>query len=224
MSVVISLGGSMVNGIGVPDVVFLKKLKALLAGREKVGIVVGGGRLAREYVQAASKFSKNQFWGDSLAVQATRLNASLLTRVFSEESAPVVFEDFGQAALASFRHRVVVMGGTIPGITTDTDSVLLAEAMGAKRLINISNVDGIYDSDPRANKKAKKYSKLSYDELLELANRSDSRKPGTHFVFDLVACKLAARGGMELHFVGGSNLDDLPSAIAGRAHRGTIVK
>jgi glutamate 5-kinase len=47
------------------------------------------------------------------------------------------------------------MGGTIPGITTDTDSVLLAEAIGAKRLVNISNVDAVYDSDPKKNPNAK---------------------------------------------------------------------
>ncbi|MFP3950344.1 MAG: UMP kinase [Candidatus Micrarchaeia archaeon] len=224
MSVVISLGGSMVNGTGNPDIAFLKKFKAILKGKEKIGIVVGGGKIARDYVNAASNFSKNQFWGDSLAVQATRLNAALVTRVFSKEACPLVFQDFESAALAASQHRVVVMGGTIPGITTDTDSVLLAEAIGAKRLINLSNVDGVYDSDPSKNKKAKKFRKMSFSQLLSLANASDKRKPGTNFVFDVIACKLAARTKMELHFVGGKNLRDLPKAIKGKAHRGTIIR
>ena len=224
MSVVISLGGSMVNGTGNPDTNFLKKFKSLLKGKEKIGIVVGGGKIARDYVKAASSFSKNQFWGDSLAVQATRLNAGLVTRVFPKEACPLVFQDFESAALASAQHRIVVMGGTIPGITTDTDSVLLAEAIGAKRLVNLSNVDGVYDSDPSKNKKAKKFSKMSFSQLLSLANASDKRKPGTNFVFDVIACKLAAMTKMELHFVGGKNLQDLPKALKGKAHRGTIIK
>lgn len=224
MAVVISLGGSMVNGTGNPDIAFLKKFKSLLKGKEKIGIVVGGGKIARDYVKAASNFSKNQFWGDSLAVQATRLNAALVTRAFSQEACPVVFQDFESAAIASKEYRIVVMGGTIPGITTDTDAVLLAEAMGANRLINVSNVDGIYDSDPRKNKKAMMFRKMSFTQLMGLANASDKRTPGTNFVFDVIACKLAARTKLELHFVGGKNIQDLPKAMKGATHRGTTIK
>ncbi len=224
MSVVISLGGSMVNGTGTPDAQFLKKLKSLLKGKEKLGIVVGGGKLAREYVQAASNFSKNQFWLDTLAVKATRLNAALVAQVLGEDACPSVFDDFEKAAEASKKHRIVVMGGTIPGITTDTDAVLFAEAIRADRLINISVVDGIYDSDPKTNLKAKKFNRLTHEELLALANKSDKRTAGTNFVFDLVACKLAARGKLELHFIGGKNIGDLSNAMEGHPHKGTIVK
>ena len=224
MAVVISLGGSMVNGAGTPDIEFLKKFKSLLKGKEKIGLVVGGGKIARDYVAASNNFSKNPFWGDTLAVKATRLNAALLTRVFEEEACPRVFEDFEKAALASKKYRIVIMGGTIPGITTDTDAVLLGEAIGAKKLINISNVDGIYDSDPKKNKKAKMHKTLTHSQLVGLASVSDARKPGTNFVFDVVACKLAARMRMELHFVGGKNIGDLPKAMGGKPHRGTIIK
>jgi uridylate kinase len=224
MAVVISLGGSMVNGDGTPDVEFLKKLKSFLKGKEKVGIVVGGGRVARQYAKAASIFTKNQFWLDTLAIKATRLNAELVARAFGEEACPKVFEDFENAAEASRNYRIVVMGGTIPGITTDTDSVLFAEALGASRLINLSAVDGVYDSNPKTNPKAKKFQKLTHEELLSLANKSDKRTAGTNFVFDIVACKLAARGELELHFVGGKNVGDLPNALSGKPHKGTIVK
>jgi uridylate kinase len=224
MAVVISLGGSMVNGTGSPDIAFLKKFRSLLKGKEKIGILVGGGKLARDYVSASSNFSKNPFWGDTLAVKATQLNAALITRVFEEEACPTVFSDFEKAALASKKYRIVIMGGTIPGITTDTDAVLLAEAMGAKKLINISNVDGIYDSDPRKNTKAKMFKALTHSQLVGLASVSDKRTPGTNFVFDVIACKLAARTKLELHFVGGNNIQDLPKAMGGKPHRGTIIK
>jgi uridylate kinase len=224
MAVVISLGGSMVNGTGTPDAQFLKRLKSLLKGNEKIGIVVGGGKVAREYVQAASNFSKSQFWLDTLAVKATRLNAALVAQVLGDDACPTVFDDFEKAAEASKKHRIVVMGGTIPGITTDTDAVLFAEALGADRLINVSVVDGVYDSNPKTNPKAKMFKRLTHEELLNLANKSDKRTAGTNFVFDLVACKLAARGKLELHFVGGKNIGDLPSATTGKPHKGTIVK
>lgn len=224
MAVVISLGGSMVNPNGIPDAEFLKKMKSLLKGKEKIGIVVGGGKIAREYVKAASNFSEAQFWLDTLAIKATRLNAALVAQAFGDEACPSVFEDFEKAAQASKHHRIVVMGGTIPGITTDTDSVLLAEAIGAKRLLNVSVVDGIYDSNPKTNPKARKFGKLTYENLLKLANESDKRTAGTNFVFDVVACKLAARSKLELHFVGEKNLSDVPKALSGKPHNGTIVK
>ncbi|MEM4272680.1 MAG: UMP kinase [Candidatus Bilamarchaeaceae archaeon] len=224
MAVVISLGGSMVNGSGTPDVGFLKKFKSLLKGKEQIAIVVGGGKVSRSYVAAASNFSRNSYWNDALAVAGTRLNAALVARVFEGEAPQAPFHTFEAAAAALSTYRIVVMGGTIPGITTDTDSVLLAEAIGAKRLINISNVDGVYDSDPAKNPQARMFKTMTHAQLLELANSSDSRAPGTNFIFDSVACRLIARSGIELHFVGGKHIDDLPKAIEGKAHRGTIIK
>ena len=90
---------------------------------------------------------------------------------------PKVAKDFTEAGKAAQKYAVVVMGGTIPGITTDTDSVLLAEKLGAKRLVNISNVDAIYDSNPKTNPNAMKFDGMTYDELIALANSSDKEPP-----------------------------------------------
>ncbi len=134
-----------------------------------------------------------------------------------------VIDDFEFAKEPARENKAVVMGGTIPGITTDTDSVLLAEAVGAGRLVNVSNVDAIYDSDPRKNPNAKRYVKMGYEELIALASQSDKRMAGTNFVFDLLACKLIARSKIETHFVSYKKMDDLEAAIEGKKHGGTVV-
>jgi uridylate kinase len=85
-------------------------------------------------------------------------------------------------------------------------------------------VDAIYSANPRTNPDAKRFKKLTYEELVSLALASDTRKAGTNFVFDMLACKLAARSKLELHFVSGKNLDDLKKAIEGKDHNGTVVK
>jgi uridylate kinase len=90
--------------------------------------------------------------------------------------------------------------------------------------VNVSNVDAIYDSDPRKNKNAKRFTKMTHDELIRLAVESDGRTAGTHFVFDILACKLIARSKIETHFVSCKNLDSIKSAIDGKTHDGTIVK
>ena len=223
--IVLSLGGGIINPEGTPDAEFVKKLvKVLAESRLKFGIVTGGGRTARIYAQAARELGSNEFEADEIAIVSTRQNAALITGALAGHAYPKVITNFNEARNAAMDHRIVVMGGTIPGISTDTDSALLAEALHAKRLVNMSNVDGIYDSNPRNNPKAKKFQKMKYAELIELATKGDSRRAGENFVFDLLACKLIARSKIEAHFVNGRNLEDVKKAIEGKAHSGTVVK
>ncbi|VVB66742.1 Uridylate kinase [Candidatus Gugararchaeum adminiculabundum] len=224
--VVLSIGGSLINP-GEPDTDFLEKIASLLKKMPyRFGLVCGGGKVARHYAKAVRDLKGNEFEADETAVISTKQNARLLIAALGKEAYPTVMNDFEKAGEVACNEKVkfIVMGGTIPGITTDTDAVLLAEKLRAKRVINLSNVDGIYDSNPKENPKAKKYDAMSFDQLVELANRSDQRKAGTNFVFDVMACKLIARSKIETHFVNGKNLKDVEKAINGEKHSGTIVK
>jgi len=225
MIVVLSVGGSSINGKGEPDLKFLKAFaKIMKKSKHRIGILTGGGSIARLYANAARKLGATEYEADSIAITSTKQNAQLVIAALHAEGVDVhksVLHGFEEAKSAP--NKVVVMGGTIPGITTDTDAVLLAEAMGGKRLVNVSNVEGIYDGDPRKNPKAKKYDKMTYEQLINLAMLSDKRKAGTHFVFDLLACKLIARSKIETHFVG-NDIKEVENAIEGKKHKGTIVK
>ncbi|MEM3625312.1 MAG: UMP kinase, partial [Candidatus Bilamarchaeaceae archaeon] len=174
MTVVLSIGGSCINPGGKPDTKFIKEFCEIIRNsKDKIGIVVGGGRAAREYAEAARELGASEFDADDIAIISTRQNAMLLLVGLGKDAYPVVLTDFANAKKAATTSRIIVMGGTIPGITTDTDAVLLAEAIGAEKIINVSNVSGIYDSDPKKNPNAKKYEKMTYDELITLANNSD---------------------------------------------------
>lgn len=225
MRVVLSLGGGTINPDGIPDIETIRKLvKMILQSNHEFGIVTGGGKIARVYAQAARELGANEFEADEVAVMTTRQNAKLMITAFGETCYPKVISDFEDAGQALSEKKIIIMGGTIPGITTDTDAVLLAEKIHATRLVNISNVEAIYDSNPKQNPNAKRFEKMGYEELITLANKSDTRQAGTNFVFDILACKLAARSKLELHFVSGKRLDDLKNAIEGKKHSGTIVK
>jgi len=227
MHVVLSIGGSSINPEGKPDIAFLKSMARIIAkSKNNFGILTGGGSVARVYANAARELGAGEYDADSIAITSTRQNAQLVVAALSGAGVDVysrVLWDFEDAKIPARETKAVVMGGTIPGITTDTDAVLLAEAIGAKRLVNISNVDAVYDSDPRKNPNAKRFSKMSYDELIKLAGESDKRMAGTHFVFDLLACKLIARSKIETHLVSGKNLPDIENAIEGKKHSGTVV-
>jgi len=225
MHVVLSIGGSAVMPEGKPNLSLLQELAEVFRkSRNSFGVVVGGGPPARLYANAARELGASEFDADQIAIMSTKQNAKLMLSAFGDLAPSDVIEDFAEAREAAKCYNVVVMGGTIPGITTDTDSVLLAEAIGAKRLVNVSNVSGIYESDPKTNKNAKKFDSLNYEQLITLAIGSDKRTAGTNFVFDLLACKLIARSGIEAHFVSWKDLDDVKAAIDGKKHSGTIVK
>jgi uridylate kinase len=227
MHVVLSIGGSSIIPDGKPDLQFLKSMAQLIKrSKNSFGILCGGGTFARVYANAARELGASEYEADSIAIRSTKQNAHLLLtalRGAGIDACERVIEDFELAKEPARKSKAVVMGGTIPGITTDTDSVLLAEAIGAKRLVNISNVDAIYDSDPKKNANAKRYAKMDYDELISLAASSDKRMAGTNFVFDLLACKLISRSKIETHFVSFKRMDDLENAIEGKKHGGTVV-
>jgi uridylate kinase len=223
-TIVLSLGGSLVNP-GTPDTQYLASLVRLLSGMKcRFGIVVGGGRLARQWAEAVRKKGGNEFEADEAAIKATKKNAQFVIDAIKKDVNAKVCETFEDARREAKKRRFVVMGGTIPGITTDSDAVLLAECLGARRVLNLSNIDGIYSDNPVRNRDAKKFSKMGYSQLIDLAGKNDMRTAGTHFVFDFLACKLIARSKIEAHFVHGKNLLDVRKAIEGRRHGGTVVK
>lgn len=222
-NVVLSVGGSCINPDGIPDIKFVTDLAKLLKkSPHNFGILTGGGKAARIYAEAARKLGASEFDADEVAILSTRQNAMLLLNAVKDIAYPVILHDFNDARKAATLSRIVIMGGTIPGITTDTDAALFAEAIGAHRLVNISNVSGIYDRDPKKDPKAKKYDTMYFDELVAIASEADKRKAGTNFVFDILACKLVARSKIETHFVS-KDIEEIKKAINGRKHSGTVV-
>lgn len=227
MHVVLSIGGSSIIPEGKPNLEFMREMARLIKkSKNSFGVLCGGGTIARLYANAARELGASEYEADSIAIRSTRQNAHLFLTALRSAGIRVyesVVDDFESAKRPASECKVVVMGGTIPGITTDTDAVLLAEAIGAGRLVNISNVDAIYDSDPHMNPTAKRFTEMSYDELIKLAGESDKRIAGTNFVFDLLACRLIARSKIETHFVSFRKMDDVENAIEGRKHSGTVV-
>ena len=224
--IVLSVGGSLINP-GEPDVAYLRRLSEVLRHNRGLGIIIvtGGGKPARTYAKAIRALGGNEFMADEAAILSTRQNAHLLIGAIGKKDGHVIVpQDFDEAARSALSGRIVVMGGTIPGLTTDADAALIAEKLHAERIVNLSNTAGIFDSDPHKNHKAKKYAQMNFQQLVSLAMRSDERTAGTHFIFDIFACKIIARSKIETHFVNGKNLGDVENAMRGKKHSGTIVR
>lgn len=226
MKVVLSVGGSLLNP-GQPDFAFIRELASLLkklTARYQLAVVCGGGTPAREQAAHIRKLGGSEFLADEAAILSTRINALLLLSALGEDAHQTIAESFKEAISAVDSGKIVLMGGTIPGITTDTDAALLAEGIGAKRIVNLSNVDGIYTRDPKKDKDARKLKRMSFGQLIQLASQYDERKAGTRFIFDVIACKLIARSRIETHFIYGKSIAEVQSAVEGKRHSGTIVR
>lgn len=199
------------------DSTYLRDIAPLIKG---MPLVVGGGIRSKKAAEKARAEGLSEFHADSAGIEGTWFNARKVARavggVYCKDS-------FQKAEKAWARGKAPVMGGTMPGLTTDADAVLLAECLGIKRVVNLSKADAIYDRDP-SQKGARKYSKIGLDNFVGLVSRFDERKAKVNFPFDLVAAKLAARSRIRVDFVNGRDLKQVRAVFSGRKHAGTVVK
>ena len=226
-TVVVSLGGSMLFANKGVDIDYLKKITQLLLKLSKevrLCVVTGGGQFAREYSNAIRDASGNEFLADRAAVLATKANATMVIAALGPAAYPKIIQDPDDAAAGIALGKIPVGCGILEGVTTDFDSMLIAERVKADALVNLSNTDGVYSADPKKEKAAKKLAKMTHQQLVDTAVAGDARRAGTNFVFDVVACKVAARANIELHFVNGRDFKQVEHAILGKPHAGTVVK
>jgi len=145
----------------------------------KVSIVIGGGNIWRGITSANKGMDRST--ADYMGMLATIINGLALqqalekvgvdTRVQTAIEVKNVAEPFIRRR--AIRHlekgRVVIFvaGTGNPFFSTDTAAALRASEMGAEILLKATKVDGVYDSDPRKNPKAKRYEQVSYGDALE---------------------------------------------------------
>jgi uridylate kinase len=145
----------------------------------QVVVVVGGGNIFRGLT--GSEQGIERATGDYMGMLATVINALALqdaleklgvaTRVQSAITMAQVAEAFirRRAVRHLEKGRVVIFGGGTgnPCFSTDTAAALRANEIGAEVILKATKVDGIYDSDPKKNPKAKRYAQISYLDALQ---------------------------------------------------------
>lgn len=214
MKIVISLGGSLIS---LSNLSYLKKFADFLNKHKSIDfyIVVGGGKVAREYINAARHLGASESYLDKIGIEATRLNA-MLFNVFFRKSIPFTIKEAGKAATP------VIMGGTMPGHSTDAVAASLAREVKADILIIATDVDGIYDKDPKMNKEAKMFEKLSIKNLKKMVGKG-WEKAGKNVIVDPVACDIIEKEKIRTIVMNGKKLNQLENAIYGKPFKGTEI-
>ncbi len=182
--VLIKLSGEALageKGNGIDESVLSQVVSQIKAVRDlgvEIGIIVGGGNFWR----GRQGKEMDRSTADHMGMLATIINALGLQDALERNGVPTrvqtaltitrVAEPYilrkAMSHLSKGRVVIFACGTGNPYFTTDTAAALRAAEIGAEVLLLAKNVDGIYDSDPKQNKNAKKLSEVSYKEYLEM--------------------------------------------------------
>lgn len=192
----------------------------------ELALVVGGGNIFRGR-QADSMVDSNE--ADSMGMLATMINGIGLREALVRHGAPdtrlmtaVAIPGFAEPYIRNKgkhhldTNRIVIIAGGLgmPGFSTDSAVAQYASELQCQIIFKASTVDGVYDSDPRKNKNAKRYTKITHKQAV------DERLK----VMDSTAFTMCERSNIPIFVFNISDLHRLPEIIAGDYSFGTLIE
>jgi len=156
---------------------------------------------------------------DLLGIDVTRVNARIITNLLgiSNKEIPHTTSEALKLNLP-----IVVMGGTDPKHSTDLVGAEIAEKTRAVRFVNATNVDGIYDKDPKKFRDAKQLKEVTIDSLIAQYGTTWGAA-GKNIFMDEPALAIIKRAKLTTYIVNGKRLDQLEKALTGQPFDGTTI-
>ena len=222
--IVLSLGGSLI----VPDNIdldFLEKFRQVIKKHTrtyKFVIVCGGGSVARKYISALKQDKKSDYLQDLIGISTTRLNARFMAYFFGFDPRTGIPHDMKDVKNLLLKEDIVFCGGLryAPNQTSYATAVRLANFLQTD-FVNLTNVKGLYDSNPFENKKAKFIPRATIEELNKLV-MAIPNKPGMHAPVDHTAMKIIKANKIKT-FIIGKDARQLDNFLNNKSFIGTIV-
>ena len=183
--------------------------------KNQLTIVTGGGVLARKYIAAARELGASESVCDQIGIQASRLNARLFIAGLSDRAYPDIPESLAEFAKFRTSGLIVMMGGLQPGQSTNAVAALAAETMRADCLVNATDVDGVYSSDPEKDAHAKKLDEVTIDELMRILS-TQGMGAGEYALMDPLALRIIKRARIPTVILDGRDPSNLEKAFAGK--------
>ena len=211
--IVIKLSGQV---FGMERTKELKDYAAFFVKQSKICqpvIVAGGGKIARYFINHARSSGSDESTLDELGIEISRLNAKLLIYALKDNAYPHPPTNLTEVKQAVDSGLIVVTGGLHPGQSTNGTAALIAEKINAAEFLNATDVDGIYDSDPNKNKKAKQFKRIELKDLRSLLVHEDSMAGG-YDLMDIVALKVIERSKIKTKIIK-SDIKTIEKAIKG---------
>lgn len=223
--IVLSLGGSQI----IPDDInlnYLKKFKIILKKHTKnykFIVVCGGGSVARKYISALKEIGINETLQSMAGISATRMNARFMNYFFNID--PKLGIPHTHKTLRKYiNSNDIIFCGALeyrPNQTSDSTAAEIAKEFKAD-FINITNIKGLYDKNPKEFKDAKFIPEIGWKEFEKMANKSKF-KPGQHFVLDQTASTIIKKYQIPT-YITGNDLNQLDNLLSNKKFSGTIIK
>jgi uridylate kinase len=221
-TVVLSLGGSLIVP-GEIDNGFLLKFKKSIINFVNLGnrviVVCGGGKTCRKYNDAAKSIvNPSNEDLDKLGIKATELNAELLRVIFGKEAYNSVVQNYNKK---NIKFKILLSCGYLPGTSSDYDAVMWAKNYKADCVANLTNVDYIYDKDPKKYPDAKKLENIDWKTMQKIVGTEWTA--GLNVPFDPIATKIAGKLGLKVAFLNGKNISNLDDFLNGKEFVGSVI-
>lgn len=224
--VVLSLGGSLI----VPDEIrvdFLKQFRELIISRVESGeyqfvIFTGGGRTARVYMEGLQGVLGEQTTSDAkdwLGIYSSWVNARLVYQLFEGYVAKDIIVD--PTIELTGEAPITIGGGWKPGWSTDYDAVEVAWRNKYDRVVNLSNIEYVYDKDPAQFEDAQPIKQITWPEFRKIVGSEWT--PGLNMPFDPIASKLAEEHSLEVLVANGANIENIEAILDGKPFVGTRI-
>lgn len=224
MKLVLKISGKFFDEENISNFIKLKEtVRKIIEGGHRLAIVSGGGTTARKYIRIARELGVNEAHLDLLGIWASRLNAYLMTFILAEQSYMKVPENVEEFIEKWESGKVVITGGFQPGQSTATVAALISEAIGADYLVLATNVDGVYDKDPRYFSDAKLIPRLNTTTLKKVLEMTQSVKAGTYELLDPLAIKIIERSKIKVVVMNYKRLEKVLDIIKGN-ELGSIIE
>ena len=223
--IVLSLGGSLIIPNDV-DSTYLNNFKKVIqknTKKYKFIVVCGGGSIARKYISALKKAKINEKLQSFAGIGTTRINARFMNYFFNLDPAQGIPHTM-KILKKDTKKRDVIFCGALeykPHQTSDSTAAGIASRFKTT-FINLTNVPGLYNKNPKKFKDAKFISKISWKEFFKLANKTKF-KPGQHFVLDQTAAGIIMKHKIPTYILG-KNLKQLDNLLKNKKFRGTTIQ
>lgn len=224
--IVIKLGGSILVP-DLPDAEYLKSFREVILKYVEEGkkflIIVGGGKTARHYMGVLGELGRVGVPQDWMGVHSGRLNAQLVRLAFGDEYVYPEIKNFPSEMpeLSSITQPIIIGGSGKPGHSFNLGAVNFAEYVGARQIINLSNIDFVYSADPRENPDAVPYPEVDWDTYLTFI--PEEWVPGMNVPFDQEASRLANEKNIDVVFMKGNPVGNLKKYLETGEVEGTVI-
>jgi uridylate kinase len=184
-------------------------------------IITGGGKIARFYIDLSRSLGCDESGLDLMGIQVSHLNAKLLISGLGEHGFPLTPKNLDQISTAILTDKIVVTGGLYPGQSTNATSALIAEKIKARKFFNATDVEGIFNVDPRNNQSAKMFKSIGVKECISLLKLENSMA-GTYDLMDLISLKVIERSHLQT-FVFKSSIENINKIVLENEKIGTEI-